>query len=96
MRVIPSDAIEMTSAYLDRAVTETLLAHHTRSATVQQKQNLAAVIHLCGAAAGDLYVRRAFKLTGGQKCGDEEARAYVGRVNAMKRLFAGLSAGRLE
>jgi hypothetical protein len=93
MRVIPGDAIEMTSAYLDRAVNTTLLARHVRSATLQQKQDLAAVIHLCGAGAGDLYVRRGLRLTEGQKCGDHEARVYVGRVNGMKRLFARLAAG---
>lgn len=93
MRVIPSDAIEMTSAYLDRAVTETLLAHHLRLATLQQKQDLAAIIHLCGEGAGDLYVRRDLRLTRGQKCGDHEAHVYVGRVNAMKRLFERLAAG---
>lgn len=93
MRVIPSDAIEMASAYLDGAVTATLLAHHVRSVTVRQKQDLAAVIHLCGAGAGDLYVRRGLELTEGQKCGDHQARVYVGRVNAMKRLFARLAAG---
>lgn len=93
MRVIPSDAIEMTSAYLDRAVTATLLDHHRQAATLQQKQNLAAVIHLCGAGAGDLYVRRGLRLTVGQRCGDHEALVYVERVNAMKRLFTRLAAG---
>lgn len=93
MRVIPRDAIEMTSAYLDRAVSGTLLAHRVSRATLQQKQDLAAVIHLCGAGAGDLYVRRGLRLAKGQKCGDHEARVYVGRVNAMKRVFAGLAAG---
>jgi hypothetical protein len=92
-RVIPRDAIEMTSAYLDRAVTAVLLAHHVRRATLQQKQDLAAVIHLCGAGAADLYVRRGLRLTAGQRCGDHEARVYVGRVNAMKRLFIRLAAG---
>jgi hypothetical protein len=93
MRVIPGNAIEMTSAYLDRAVTETLLANHVRSATLQQKQDLAAVIHLCGAGAGDLYVHRGLRLTAGQKCGDHEARGYIRRVDAMKRLFVRLAAG---
>jgi hypothetical protein len=92
-RVIPSDAVEMTSAYLDRAVTATLLAHHVLSATLRQKQELAAVIHLCGAGAGDLYVRRRLKLTEGQKCGDHVARVYVARVNSMKRLFVRLAIG---
>lgn len=93
MRVIPRDAIEMTSAYLDRAVTVTLLAHHVRAATLREKQDLATVIHLCGAGAGDLYVRRGLRLTPGQRCGDHEARAYLRRVNAMKSLFARLAAG---
>ena len=90
-RVIPSDAIEMTSAYLDKAVTATLLEHHVRSASLQQEQSLAAVIHLCGAGAGNLYVRRGLRLTAGQKCGDHVARVYVGRVSAMKRLFTRLA-----
>lgn len=93
MRVIPGNEIEMTSAYLDRAVTAALLAHHVRFANLQQKQDLAAVIHLCGAGSGDLYVRRGLRLTVGQRCGDHEARVYVGRVNAMKHLFARLAAG---
>lgn len=93
MRVIPSDAIEMTSAYLDRAVNDTLVAHRVRHASLQQKQDLASVIHLCGAGAGDLYVRRGLRLTLGQKCGDHEARVYVRRVDSFKRLFARLAAG---
>ncbi len=93
MRVIPGDAIEMTSAYLDRAVTATLLAHHLRAVSLQRKQDLAAVIHLCGAGAGDLYVRRGLALTEDQRCGDHLARVYVGRVDAMKRVFTRLAAG---
>jgi hypothetical protein len=92
MRVIPGNAIEMTSAYLERAVNATILDHHVRYASLEQKQDLAAVIHLCGAGAGDLYVRRGLRLTAGQKCGDHEARIYVRRVDAMKRLFARLAA----
>jgi len=93
-RVIPSHAIEMTSAYLDRSVTAILLARHVQSATLRQKQELAAVIHLCGAGAGDLYVRRGLKLTAGQKCGDHVARVYVGRVSAMEREFVRLADAR--
>jgi hypothetical protein len=92
-RVIPGNAIEMTSAYLDRAVSEVLIARHVHSATLEQRQDLASVIHLCGAGAGDLYVRRGLRLTAGQKCGDHEARVYVRRVDVMKRLFAGMAAG---
>lgn len=92
IRVIPSHAIELTSAYLDRAVVGTLERHGLTAATPLQKQELAAVIHLCGAGAGDLFARHRFRLNDGQKCGDHEVRVYVGRVNAMRSVFSRLKA----
>jgi hypothetical protein len=86
-RVVPSHAVELTSAYLDRSVTGALERHHMKFATLDRKQELAAVIHLCGAGAGDAYVRRGLRLVEGQRCGDHEARDYVARVDAMKRVF---------
>ena len=87
-RVIPSHAVEMTSAWLDRHVEWVLVRQRIRSATLPQKQDLAALIHLCGPAVGDAYARRGFKLTPAARCGDHDARAYLARVNAMKRYFA--------
>jgi hypothetical protein len=87
-RVIPSHSIEMTSAYLDRHVDWTLVRRRIFSATLQQKQDLAALIHLCGPTAGDAYARRGFQLTAAARCGDHDARVYLARVNAMKRYFA--------
>jgi hypothetical protein len=89
-RVIPSHAVELTSAYLDRRV-EAALARRP-AATLEQKQDLAAIIHLCGAAAGEAYVRRGLRLAPGQRCGAHDARAYLERVRVMKRVFARLSA----
>ena len=91
MRVIPSHAVEMTSAYLDRSVAALLAGRRVR-ASVLQKQDLAALIHLCGARAGELFVRNGFRLMPGQRCGEHDARAYLAQVNAMKRVFARLSA----
>jgi hypothetical protein len=91
VRVVPSHAVEMTSAYLDRSVARILERRRIRSATVQQKQDLASVIHLCGAGAGDAYARRGLRITPGQRCGDHDVRTYVQRVNAMKRQFARLA-----
>jgi hypothetical protein len=91
-RVVPGDAVELTSAHLDRSVTLALQRRHVFSATLQQKQSLAALIHLCGAGAGEEYVRRGFRLADGQRCGDHEARAYVARVIAMKAVFDRLAA----
>jgi hypothetical protein len=89
-RVVPSHAVEMTAALLDRSVTGTMARQHVSSATLQQKQDLAAIIHLCGAGPGDAYARRGFKLTPGQKCGDHDVRGYLAGVNAMKQRFASM------
>jgi hypothetical protein len=91
-RVIPSHAVEMTSAALDRGVTKVLVRRGVRSATLEQKQKLAALIHLCGASAGDGYARRGFQLKKGQRCGDHDARAYLTRVVNMSRVFRELAA----
>jgi Transglycosylase SLT domain len=91
-RVVPSHAVEMTSALLDRSVASTVTRHRATAATIQQKQDLAAIIHLCGAGGGDAFARRGFKLTPGQKCGDHDVHAYLAQVNTMKRLFSRLAA----
>jgi hypothetical protein len=90
MRVIPSHAVELTAAYLDRSVAGILARHPTRSATLERKQELAALIHLCGAGAGDAYVRHGMRLAPGQRCGDHEARDYVARVEHARRVFQAL------
>jgi len=87
-RTVATHAVELTSAYLDRSVARTLTRQRIVDATLQQKQNLAALIHLCGAGAGERYARRKFRLVKGQRCGDHDVRAYLARVDAMKRLFA--------
>ena len=86
-RVIPSNAMELTAAYLDVSVANALQRNHVKSSDPARIQELAAVIHLCGAGAGDAYVRRGLRLTEGERCGDHEARDYVARVNAMERVF---------
>jgi hypothetical protein len=90
-RVIPSDAVELVAAYLT-ANTDALLANYPRRATLQQRQQLATVIHLCGAGAAAGYLRQGLHPTPGQHCGDQEVAAYLGRVQAMTRLFARLRA----
>ena len=91
-RVIPSHAIEMTAALLDRRVASIVEARRIATATIRQKQDLAAIIHLCGANAGDAYARRGFRLLAGQRCGDHDAGRYLADVNALKRQFKELAA----
>ena len=64
-RVLPSHAVELTSAMLDRGVTRTLERRRIVTATPRQKQDLAAIIHLCGEGAGDAHARRGFRLPPG-------------------------------
>jgi hypothetical protein len=92
-RVIPGHAVEMTSAYLDHRVRTLLERRRIHSATLRQKQDLATIIHLCGAGAGDRFARHGFRVSPRQKCGDHEVRLYLQRVHAMRRLFMRLAAG---
>ena len=93
LRVVPSNAVEMTSAFLDRRVARVLDRESIATATLAQKQDLAAVIHLCGPAAGAAYAKRKFHVSQGQRCADHDLARYLGQVNAMKRVFAGLANG---
>jgi hypothetical protein len=85
-RIVPSHAIELAAVFLDRNVTE-ILGHRPNTATPQQKQELAAVIHLCGASTARVFARRGFSLIAGERCGDHDVAAYLAELNAMKLEF---------
>jgi Transglycosylase SLT domain len=89
-RVIPAHAAELTSAYLDHHIGVILERHRLSNVAVQRRQELAAVIHLCGTGGGDEFVRHGFKLNTDQHCGDQEVRNYIARIEAMKAVFAHL------
>ena len=91
-RVIASHSVELTSAYLDVKVAQALASAGIKRATPRQKEDLAALIHLCGAGAGDRYARRGLRLLPHQRCGDHDARAYLNRVQGMKTAFLRLGA----
>lgn len=92
-RLVPSHAVELTAAFLDRSVGHTLARARASGATLRQKQDLAAVIHLCGASAAEGYARRGFRAAAGQRCGDHPLAAYLSHVNATRRQFTRLAAG---
>ncbi|WP_024510177.1 transglycosylase SLT domain-containing protein [Bradyrhizobium sp. ARR65] len=92
IRAIPSHAVELTAVYLDRNVADVLARAGDAKASPQQKQDLAAFIHLCGAGPARAFVRRGFQTMAGERCGDHLVAAYLARVNAMKRQFLRLAA----
>jgi Transglycosylase SLT domain len=92
VRVVPSHAIEMTAALLDRSVARTLERRRLGSASLRQRQDLAAVVHLCGSGAGDAYAQRGFRLAPAQRCGDHDVARYLAQINTLKRHFVRLAA----
>jgi hypothetical protein len=91
-RVVPAHAVELTSAYLHRQVLNTLADAHVRRATLRQQQDLATLIHLCGAGAGKAYASRGLRLAPGQRCGEHAAGAYLERVHEELRVFSRFAA----
>ncbi len=91
-RVIPSHAVELTSAYLDRHVALALARARRERVSPRQLAQLAAVIHLCGAGIGERFAQRGFQLPASERCGDHDPHAYVARVELMREVFAELAA----
>jgi hypothetical protein len=91
-RTLPSHAIELASAYLDRRVGDVLARTGASMVTLEQKQDLAAVVHLCGAGAAAAYAKGGFRVRAGQRCGTHDLHAYLGRVHAMQARFRRLAA----
>lgn len=87
-RVLPSHAIELTAAWLDRQVTQAIKSKRLNAVPLQRKQDLAAVMHLCGAGTGRAFAARGFRLITRQRCGDHDVSKYLARINALKQKFA--------
>src|SRR4029453_541525 len=69
-RVVPSHAAGLTSALPDPSV----------APPRRQTEDLAAIIPLCGAGAGNLSARRGFRLASGHRCGDHDPSRYLAQV----------------
>lgn len=87
-RVVPEHAVELTAIWLDRSVAQVLSG---RPATAQQRHDLAAVIHLCGAGPARTFARRGFRLAAGDTCGDHDPAAYLTQVQNLGRQFRRLA-----
>jgi len=93
-RVLPHDAVELASVYLDRKVAEIRSAQPALAASPRQIQDLATIVQLCGIVPATSFARRHFRLAPGERCGDELAATYLARVDAMKRRFLKLAVAR--
>jgi len=86
-RVVPSHAAEMTAAFLDRHVARTLERQRIVNATLAHRQDLAAVIHLCGVRAGEAFAARGFRPASSQRCGSQDIGAYLARIQQFRQAF---------
>lgn len=89
-RTVPSHAVEMTAAYLHRAVEDILGPRPSAKIDRRQKENLAAVIHLCGRRTGAAFAARGFRIKPGERCGTHSLRRYLTDIDRMKKRFARL------
>ncbi|CCD92426.1 conserved exported hypothetical protein [Bradyrhizobium sp. ORS 375] len=91
VRAWPAHAVALTAISLDRQVAAALARQPAAKPTTQQKQDLAAVIHLCGSGSAAGFIRRGFKPDDGERCGDHSVALYLANINAMKRAFRKLA-----
>ena len=85
-RNIPSHAVEMTAAYLHKNVVA-ILGARLGKATRDEKERLAAVIHLCGVKHARSFAERGLRVTATERCGTHSVHTYISQVNAMKYRF---------
>jgi hypothetical protein len=93
-RILPSRAVELTAVFLDRNVTAILTRPLKAAASTQQKRELGAIIHLCGASSAKAFARRGFHPIAGERCGDQEVATYLAQINVMTREFLRIEAER--
>jgi len=86
-RLLPSHAIEMTSAWLTQATHDLVAARGVPGVKLGSRQDLAAAIHLCGLERGRAFVRHGFRVLPGERCGDHGLAEYLGGVRALAALF---------
>lgn len=91
-RVVPSHAVELVSAYLTVNVESMLARHHLARASLTRRQELATIVHLCGAGAADHFAASGRSPAPGEHCGDQDISQYIARVQSMTRLFQRLEA----
>lgn len=91
-RILPAHAVELTAIYLDRAVGRVLGERPGRSVSPSQRQDTAALVHLCGASVAKRFAQAGFRLAPGDRCGDHDPAAYLAQVNALTKRFRALAA----
>lgn len=86
-RMIPSHAIEMTSARLHFFTKQILARFKKFKAALSDQQSLATIIHLCGVAKGETFARSGFRSGSVGRCGDHDPGSYIRRIKKLQAQF---------
>ncbi len=85
-RTDPAPSTELTASLLHRNISA-ILSKRKQAASPKQKQDLAAIIHLCGPTRAVAFAKRGFRLAPGERCGEHSPAAYLKQVETMRRQF---------
>src|SRR5262249_10234418 len=83
-RVVPSHATQLTAVFLDGKMRGILENRRAVTVSRQRREELAAIIHLCGAGPAKAFARRGFHLLPGERCGDHDVAAYLAKAFARR------------
>ena len=86
-RLVGSDSIEMTAAFLHSHVRR-IISGLRYPVALRDQQRLAAVMHLCGPGMGPPFVRSHFNAEAMASCGGQPVGAYVRVVMRYRSQFA--------
>jgi hypothetical protein len=84
-----SDSVHLTSARL-HYYSQALLTKYRAKASATKKQQLAAIIQLCGPGKGEQFIRSGFSLAKMGSCGSHSVSGYVNRVFKYKKTFTAM------
>ncbi len=90
-RLFPAHATEITAAYLHKTTLSILKRFKRHSISLRKKQELAALVHLCGNRVGTRYARLGFNQKKLGMCGSHNARRYIQAVSSLERKFRKLA-----
>lgn len=92
-RLWPSHAIEMTSARLHHYATRILKRKGLSNVSLENKQKLASIIHLCGVGKGRRFADARFRFSAVPKCGSHATSAYYYRIRRNLKQYEKSSKG---
>lgn len=88
-RFSAADSIQLTSARL-HYYTNVALSNYKKTLSKTTKQQLAAIIQLCGPGRAKEFIRNGFSLKQMKACGSHSVPNYVSRVFKYRKIFASL------